>query len=267
MSAQLFFDPQTRPLTNAGVTMPLATLTFYLASSTTPANVYADADLQSSLGNVLTADSDGRFTPFYLDGSITYRVILEDASAVEIYDVDPYYPPRDYQPGTVVMWFGAAIDLETYYPSALWQICDGTNSSPDMGGRAPMGVGGGFAVGDESGAATDNITTSAESSHTHAGGTTGSTVLDITQIPAHYHQTKGNYVSGGYDGGGNQFYRARTSDSVQNAAGDFMANAGGGLGHDHSGGTTGAGSAHSHTATVDTRGPMTALYMLMRKYP
>lgn len=266
MSAQIFFDPQCRPLSNAGVTLPSATLTFYLTETTTPANVYSNADLSTSLGNVLTADSDGRFTPFYLDGSITYRVILEDANSVEIYDVDPYYPPRDYQPGTVVMWFGAAIDLETYYPSALWQICDGANGSPNMGGRAPMGVGGGFAVGDEGGAETDNITTSDESAHTHTAPESGAHTLINDETPAHTHGLRGNYAQGGYDGGGNQFLRIRSFLSFEDV--DAVETVGGGGPHTHpSGGATSAGTAHSHTATVNTRGPMTALFMLMRRYP
>lgn len=267
MSAQLFFDPQSRPLSNAGVTLPAATWTFFLTATTTPADVYSDAGLAVSLGHIVTADSDGRFDPFYMDGSITYRAQLHDADGVLILDVDPYYPPRDYQPGTVVWWFGAAPDLETHYPSALWQICDGTNGSPNLAGRAPMGVGAGFAVGDEAGDDSVNIDTSDESAHTHTAPGAGAHALTEAELPVVTLNVRGNYVSGGYDGGGNQFYRARPSDSYVEST-DLIQSFGSGDAHEHpGGGTTSAGTPHHHTATVATRGPMTAIYALMRRYP
>lgn len=63
---------------------------FYVSGTTTPAAVYADSDLTSSLGAVVTADSGGRFVAMYLDPAVTYRGVLKSADgAVTIYDIDP----------------------------------------------------------------------------------------------------------------------------------------------------------------------------------
>lgn len=268
MTASLFFDPQARPLSNAGATQPAAYYTFFLTLTTTPANVYADADLSTSLGNVVTSDSDGRFDPFYLDATITYRVQLHDDDDVLIFDVDPYMPPRDFVPGTVIWFYGTELQRDTAYPPALWAILDGNNGTPNGLERYVRIAGGGTAIGSTGGASSVTTNTETEAAHTHAGPASGAHSLTIDEMPAHFHQTKGNYTSGGYDGGGNQFYRARTSDAVQNAAGDFMANTGGGQPHSHPGsGQTGAGSAHLHAVTVATLSPYVALFALMRKYP
>jgi hypothetical protein len=267
MTATLFFDPQARPLSNAGITLPDATLTFYLTATTTLEDVYADADLQTPLTNPVEADSDGRFPFIYMDPAVTYRVQLHTADAVLVWDVDPYYPPRDFQPGTVIWFYGTSEQRDTAYPPALWAVLDGNNGTPNGLDRFPIIAGGDYDPGDTGGNDTDTATTTDEDAHTHAGGTTDGHAITVDEMPAHFHETKGNYVSGGYDGGGNQFYRARTSDAVQNAAGDFMANTGGGQAHTHGGGTTGAGSAHSHSVTVDTVPPYVALWAVMRKYP
>lgn len=267
MTATLFFDPQARPLSNAGVILPNATLTFYLTLTTTPADVYSDADLDTSLGNVVTADVDGRFDPFYLDASITYRVQLHDADGVLRYDVDPYMPPRDFLPGTVILFYGTADQRNAAYPLSLWAVLDGNNGTPNGLERYIRIAGGGTDVGTTGGASSVTDSTEDEEAHTHAGGATGSHAITIDEMPAHFHRTRGQYNAGGYDGGGNQFFRARSATGMQNVVDDFMENTGGGQGHTHTGGDTGAGSAHSHAFTVATLSPYVALWAVMRKYP
>lgn len=267
MTATLFFDPQARPLSNAGAILPNATLTFYLTLTTTPANVYADADLQTSLGSVVTADADGRFDPFYLDASITYRVQLHDDDGVLIYDVDPYMPPRDFVPGTVILFYGTADQRNAAYPLALWAVLDGNNGTPNGLERYIRIAGGGTAVGSTGGASSVTTNTEDEDAHTHAGGATGGHAITISEMPSHLHETRGGYGNGGYDGGGNQFFRARTSDPFEEPAGGIMDNTGGGQEHTHSGGTTGAGSPHAHAFTATTLSPYVALWAVMRKYP
>ena len=56
-----------------------ATLTTYLAGTTTPVNVYSDKTLQTSLGNVLTADSLGVFANFFGASDISYKFVLAHA--------------------------------------------------------------------------------------------------------------------------------------------------------------------------------------------
>ncbi len=65
-------------------------LAFYATGTTTPQNVYADSDLQTSLGAVVTADSGGKFVGIYLDPANSYRAVLKTSDDVTtIYDLDP----------------------------------------------------------------------------------------------------------------------------------------------------------------------------------
>lgn len=88
MASALFTDYSPATDTNDN---PLsgATWKFYATGTTTPQAVYADADLGVSLGATVTADSAGKFAPFWLDTSKLYRAILADADGAEIYDIDP----------------------------------------------------------------------------------------------------------------------------------------------------------------------------------
>lgn len=63
---------------------------FYASGTSTPQAVYADADLETSLGSVVTADSDGRFPAIYFDSSKSYRGILRNSTGSDtILDIDP----------------------------------------------------------------------------------------------------------------------------------------------------------------------------------
>jgi len=63
---------------------------FYVSGTLTPQNVYADADLNTSLGATVTADSAGKFVPIYFDASNVYRGILENSTgSTTLYDIDP----------------------------------------------------------------------------------------------------------------------------------------------------------------------------------
>lgn len=67
-----------------------AKLRFYEEGTLTPQAVYADADLTTSLGAVLTADSGGLFPAAYFDSSKIYRGVCENATgSVTIFDMDP----------------------------------------------------------------------------------------------------------------------------------------------------------------------------------
>lgn len=64
--------------------------------------------------------------------------------------------------GVIVLWSGAANAIP-----AGWQLCDGTNSTPDLRDRFVVGAGASYGVG--------------------ATGGANSITLDTTQIPAHTH--------------------------------------------------------------------------------
>lgn len=260
MSASLFFAPQARFFTPQITAMEGAYLQFYESESTTPANVYSNADLSTSLGSVVTADVNGQFVPIYLDSATTYRIQLYDQDDILQWDIDPYLPSRDYAPGTVVSWFGAAVDLETYYPSALWQVCDGTNSSPDMQGRVAIGVGAGYAVDDSGGASTANFTTDTDGTHQHTSVTSGAHALTVAELPSHHH----GIVDSQSLGPGSGYILGPVADTGTRDT----KNTGSGDTHTHPNGIAATtGSAHAHNGSVSTLQPYRAIYMLMRRYP
>lgn len=268
MTAYLYFEPTARPLTASGAIMPGAYMQFYAAGTTTPSDVYSDADLTTPLSNPVVADSDGRFPPIYLDPSVRYRVQLYDADNVLQYDVDPYLPARDYPPGTILMFFGTEDELEAAYPPSLWQVCDGNNGTPDLRDRVPMGVSSTLSPGD-TGGGSGTVNTSTAGAHSH-GSSTGSHALTTQQIPPHHHTLLGSTGSGITD----------TAISASNARGiGAVRNASSGPYVDASDlgdewvGDTGGGEAHSHTIssdgdhihTVDVVPPFVAVWFIMRK--
>jgi hypothetical protein len=68
-----------------------------------------------------------------------------------------------YFTGMIIMWSGAVGNIP-----AGWQLCDGTNSTPDLRNRFVVGAGGNYAVDSTGGAASHMHTIDSESSHTHS---------------------------------------------------------------------------------------------------
>jgi hypothetical protein len=241
-----------------------------VTETTTPTNVYADADLATPLSNPVVADAAGEFVPIYLDPSVTYRAILYDQFDVEQWDVDPLAPPRDYPVGTVAMFFGDATARDAAYPTALWQVCDGTNGSPDLRDRVPMGCSGSLAPGD-TGGGSGVTNTSAAGAHDH-GGAVSAVALDSTQMPVHGH----NLLDRGAGSGiadGTALVNCQSLAGIRNVAeGAYITD--NSLGsefveptgeaspatHDHDIAEDG-----EHTHTVDTTPPFLALWFLYRK--
>lgn len=71
-----------------------ATWNFYTSGTLTPQNVFANADLSTSLGAVVTADAAGRFVPIYFNSALQYRGILKTAAGATVsgMDIDPINP-------------------------------------------------------------------------------------------------------------------------------------------------------------------------------
>lgn len=184
MNTYIFTSPRYRPLDDSGAIMPDCYLRFFLSETDTPTPVYSDATLSTSLGPEVTADSSGEFQVLYMAPTITYRVQLYDADDVLKYDIDPYTPPRDYPPRTVMWFLGTAEQRDVAYPPALWQILDGNNGTVDGRDRIPIIAGGDYVAGD-TGGSTESET--GENDEVPAGET-GETVLDETNMPVHNHR-------------------------------------------------------------------------------
>jgi hypothetical protein len=264
----LFYSPRFRPLSATGAIMPLCYIQFYKTGTTTPTNVYADAALATPLSNPVVADLAGQFPKIYLDPAVTYRAQLYDASNVLQWDDDPLAPPRDYPSGTIVLFFGTATQRNAAYPTTLWQVCDGTNGTPDCRDRLLMFAGGTYQAGD-TGGSTGSATTSAAGGHDH-GGTDSAVALTEAQMPTHHHSVRDR-------GGGSGIADGSTLTSTQSLAGIRNVGEGGftennSLGHQFIS-DTGDGDAHQHdisaepdhTHTVSVEPPFIALWAVMRK--
>ena len=164
--------------------------------------------------------------------------------------------------GFIGMWSGSIVSI----PGG-WNLCDGTNGTPNLLNKFIVAAGDTYAPGATGG----SLTSTAGGSHTHteasAGshshtGVTGSTVLSVDQMPAHTHTYSvasgaADELGTGYTGtSGYNTLTATTSLST-----------GGGAGHTHTIGTDGVHShiinevaAHTHTVTP----PYYALAYIMK---
>lgn len=181
------------------------------------------------------------------------------------------YVDAAFPTGGIIMWSGSIASI----PSG-WNLCDGTNGTPDLRNRFVVGAGSTYSVGGTGGATTDSITTSSNGAHTHTGDT-GSTTLTESQIPSHTHtgttSTAGNHthsytqvqtVGAAYTAGGGAWGNAFTGSTGAAGAHNhtFTTDAtGGGTGHTH---TISSDGAHTHTATVNTVPPYYALAYIMK---
>ena len=182
--------------------------------------------------------------------------------------------------GGIIIWSGSVASIPTH-----WQICDGTNGTPDLRDKFVMGAGSTYAVNATGGAATaslahthTNPTTSAGSSHTHTNPVTGDQNLDHTHAPgaitvnaeaAHTHTVFGATTTQTgstvkYDGPG----ASQVTDTghyhnvnVASAAGSSHTHTASGAAtagmsgpHGHPQADTGAEASHTHTQAASGSG-------------
>lgn len=270
MSATLFYDLRARPLDSNGAIMPGCYYEFYESQTDTPTPVYADDGLSSELGTTVTSASDGRFPVMYLDAAVVYRVKLFDAAGSLQYEADPVHPHVAIPPGTIVMFDGTAEDRDAAYPTALWQLCDGTGGSPDSRDRGPVGVSNTKDIGTSGG--NSSGTTEDAGAHDH-GGTTDPTVLTDTNMPVHHHRLYAWNVNGSDvkdDGFGSAGHVSVTGEINsggeyidENAGGDQLIEDAGDAdpdGHDH-----GITAAADHAHDFDAQSPYFTVWFLKRK--
>lgn len=168
--------------------------------------------------------------------------------------------------GIIVMWSGVST------PSG-WNLCDGTNGTPDLRNRFVVAAGTTYPLNTSGG----STASSAAGSHTHteasAGGhnhtgLTGDTALTIAQMPAHEHDLELKYTTVGGAGSSRQYWTKAAVDTLlDGTVTDGTSSEGGGLAHNHTIGTDGA---HAHTInsvadhTHTTTPPYYALAYIMK---
>ena len=215
--------------------------------------------------------------------------------------------PTPWSPGDIKMWFGE-LDATGKYPlingeaNTSWHICDGTDGTPDMRDRVPVGASETKAKGTKGGSETHghtvsvtvenhaaaSITGSVASAYSgvssstasaSTSGTVGSTTLSTSQMPSHNHkleESSGTIPSGSLGAYG--VLIPNTSARGTHATGSSGSHTHGFSGgshshsisessHTHSAGTLKT-PALSHTASSDaadasTLQPYVALHFLM----
>lgn len=143
--------------------------------------------------------------------------------------------------GGIIMWSGDVAP-------AGWNLCDGTNGTPDLRDKFILGSGGSELVGGTGGSTAK--TTSSDNEHSH-GGTTAGHQLTIAEMPSHTHEV----LSDGVEGGGGDIGLGPDTHR-----GIFTQPAGGNQPHAHGINTT---PAHSHSIS-DARPPYYALAFIQR---
>jgi microcystin-dependent protein len=97
--------------------------------------------------------------------------------------------------GIIVMWNSTAATIPTG-----WQLCNGSNGTPDLRGQFIVGAGNSYAVGDTGGANSVTLTTDALPIHTHGlsgsltTGAAGNHAHSLND-PGHSHTTRFNRTS------------------------------------------------------------------------
>lgn len=277
MNTYIFTSPHFQPLDLAGARMPGSYLQFFVSQTDTPADVFSDAALTSSLGPEVTADLEGVFPVIYMSPTVTYRVIFYTAEDTLEWDVDPYTPPRDYPPRTVMWFLGTAEQRDAEYPPELWQVLDGNNGTVDGRDRFPIIAGGDYVAGDTGGGGGESETGENEAI---PAGETGETALDETMFPAHTHRlycwlgvgSDGEHDATGWPGAGLAAQRGAQpsggSFGYSNANGSatpLVEDSGGGDPEPHTH-TIPEIPAHTHPLT-SALPPYIALWAIMRRVP
>jgi len=156
--------------------------------------------------------------------------------------------------GTVIMWFGAQANIP-----AGWAICDGTNGTPALVGRYPLGAGPGVANGQQGGQWNAAVATDAQGAHSHGGGTAG-TALGVEHMPSHVHSLESGYISGAGQAGAGRIWNG--TENFMTTVPWARANpTGGNQAHAHG---IGADGNHAHNINVPLAVPYTALFFIMR---
>lgn len=154
--------------------------------------------------------------------------------------------------GGIIMWSGSVASI----PSG-WQICDGTNGTPNLTGKfivhADADTGGTYNPGNTGGADSVTLTTAQMPSHTHSAGS-----LSTSTAGNHQHDTFNNAQSNTTTGGAANRVTGLTNTAGSGTSGKTDAN--GDHTHTISGVTGAQGSSTSH----ENRPPYYALAFIQR---
>ena len=171
--------------------------------------------------------------------------------------------------GTIIMWAG----LST--PTG-WQLCDGSNGTPDLRDRFIVGAGSTYSLGATGGANAVTIDANTMPSHVHAYTVSGSTATGgahthTVSDPGHYHGTTwyniNDFNQGSLSPGAEQYpddqQGSFTINTDSKTTGISLANS---IVHSHTINITGNTVATGGTQPHENRPPYYAVYYLQKMY-
>lgn len=136
--------------------------------------------------------------------------------------------------GAVAFWSGSIVSIPTG-----WQLCDGTNGTPDLRDLFLVCAGTTYAIGDTGGAAQVSLTAPQLAGHNHPAAV----AIGDDGVHTHPGTTTNTQAS-----------HTHPTNAVRSPGPRGLGSSGGNYGTQPS---TGAGGAHSHPVTLDTTGSHT----------
>lgn len=180
-------------LSSTGQPLAGGLLYTYQAGSSTALTSYTTVNGTVANSNPIVLGTDGR-TPneIWLTQGYSYKFVLKDSTGSTIATYDDIYGILGTVPsvtpipsGVITMWSGSVGSV----PSG-WNLCDGTNGTPNLVNRFVVGAGSTYSVG-STGGSTDAIVVS----HTH-------TATSVVTDPGHLHTyTTSNFTIDANNGG------------------------------------------------------------------
>jgi len=193
-------------LSSTGQPLAGGLLYTYQAGSSTALTSYTTVNGTVANSNPIVLGTDGR-TPneIWLTQGYSYKFVLKDSTGSTIATYDDIYGILGTIPsvtpipsGVITMWSGSVGSV----PSG-WNLCDGTNGTPNLVNRFVVGAGSTYSVG-STGGSTDAIVVS----HTH-------TATSVVTDPGHLHSYTTSNLTIDANNGGN---RAGASTTLNTAS-------------------------------------------------
>lgn len=182
-------------LTTSGLPLAGGLIATYQAGSSTPLATYTDNSGMFPNTNPIVMNSDGRPpSEIWLTAGFNYKFILSDAALVQIASYDNLYGILGAAPtvapipsGAIVLWSGSIGSIPVG-----WNLCDGTNGTPNLKDSFIVGAGNVYPVAGTGGSANTIVV-----SHNH-------TATSVVTDPGHTHSSNAVYLvtGGGISGGG-----------------------------------------------------------------
>lgn len=149
--------------------------------------------------------------------------------------------------GIIAMWSGSEAAIPTG-----WNLCDGTNDTPNLTDRFIVGAGTAYAVGDTGGEDSVTLSTAELPSHDHGSGNLGNSSDNHTHSYSGTTSGDNHGHSSGNLNTGLEGNHTHSYASVSSSGGSLVSDSSASSNLTNSSSNTGGGGSHSHTVNGNT---------------